>query len=72
MNDEHDRPASAGRVLPLRRKQSCPICRRPATPDQAPFCSRHCADIDLARWFGGAYRIETDEATSSPSDGEDR
>jgi len=22
-----------------------------------PFCSRRCADVDLGRWFGGAYAI---------------
>jgi endogenous inhibitor of DNA gyrase (YacG/DUF329 family) len=22
-----------------------------------PFCSKRCADIDLARWLGGAYAI---------------
>lgn len=27
--------------------------------DQAyrPFCSKRCADIDLARWLGGRYAI---------------
>ena len=22
-----------------------------------PFCSRRCADVDLARWLGGRYAI---------------
>lgn len=39
----------------------CPICGRPATADRRPFCSRRCADVDLARWLGGVYRVETDE-----------
>jgi endogenous inhibitor of DNA gyrase (YacG/DUF329 family) len=25
----------------------------------APFCSKACAEVDLARWLGGDYRIET-------------
>jgi endogenous inhibitor of DNA gyrase (YacG/DUF329 family) len=25
----------------------------------APFCSKACAKVDLARWLGGDYRIET-------------
>jgi len=24
-----------------------------------PFCSRRCKTIDLGRWLGGTYRIET-------------
>jgi endogenous inhibitor of DNA gyrase (YacG/DUF329 family) len=41
--------------------RSCPICGKPADPRTRPFCSRRCADIDLHRWLGGVYRIETDE-----------
>lgn len=42
----------------------CPICGRPATPDNKPFCSRRCADVDLNRWLNGVYAVpavETDE-----------
>ena len=36
----------------------CPICSRPATVARfRPFCSARCADVDLGRWFGGAYAI---------------
>ena len=36
----------------------CPICKRPAeVPRFRPFCSARCADVDLGRWFGGAYAI---------------
>ncbi len=40
---------------------SCPICGKTADPAYRPFCSRRCADVDLARWFNGAYRVEVDE-----------
>lgn len=40
----------------------CPICRKPTAPAYRPFCSKRCADLDLARWLGGGYRIETEEA----------
>jgi endogenous inhibitor of DNA gyrase (YacG/DUF329 family) len=33
----------------------CPICRKPTQPDYRPFCSKRCADVDLQRWFTGAY-----------------
>lgn len=36
---------------------ACPICKRPALADYRPFCSRRCADVDLGRWFKGAYAI---------------
>ncbi|GAC1346806.1 MAG: hypothetical protein NVSMB18_30000 [Acetobacteraceae bacterium] len=36
--------------------ERCPICAKPATtPRLRPFCSTRCADVDLGRWFGGAY-----------------
>jgi endogenous inhibitor of DNA gyrase (YacG/DUF329 family) len=38
-------------------KPRCPICAKPADPDYRPFCSRHCADVDLQRWFTGRYTI---------------
>jgi uncharacterized protein len=33
----------------------CRICRKPAQPEYKPFCSRHCADVDLAHWLRGDY-----------------
>jgi endogenous inhibitor of DNA gyrase (YacG/DUF329 family) len=46
---------------------TCPICGKPATARHRPFCSKRCADIDLARWFNGVYRVETDEAPDESS-----
>jgi endogenous inhibitor of DNA gyrase (YacG/DUF329 family) len=34
---------------------SCPICSGEVDKRYRPFCSRRCADIDLAKWFSGAY-----------------
>jgi len=36
---------------------TCPICGKPASDRYRPFCSRRCADVDLARWLRGDYRI---------------
>ena len=36
---------------------SCPICGKPAVAAYRPFCSRRCADVDLARWLNESYRI---------------
>ena len=38
----------------------CPICRKRATRDYRPFCSKRCADVDLGRWLKGSYRIADD------------
>ena len=35
----------------------CPICRKEAVEAYRPFCSKRCADIDLAKWFTGSYAI---------------
>ena len=36
---------------------SCPICGRPKDAKYHPFCSRRCADVDLAHWLRGDYAI---------------
>jgi len=52
----------------------CPICGRLGAPAYRPFCSRRCADVDLARWLGGAYAIpdrgEGEEAAPKGADGD--
>ncbi|SFC86344.1 DNA gyrase inhibitor YacG [Tropicimonas isoalkanivorans] len=40
---------------------TCPICGKPGAERYRPFCSRRCADIDLARWLNGSYTIPTEE-----------
>ena len=35
----------------------CPICGAPWEPAFRPFCSRRCADVDLARWLRGGYAV---------------
>lgn len=55
MTDQPDRPGRSGAASGGGRR--CPICGKPAKQDTRPFCSRRCADVDLSRWLGGAYRI---------------
>ena len=45
-----------------RETRKCPICRKPATTEAFPFCSTRCADVDLNRWFSGAYVIPAEPA----------
>jgi uncharacterized protein len=48
--------------------RKCPICGRPAEPDRRPFCSKRCADLDLQRWFSGAYAVPVIEDEAEPDD----
>ncbi|WP_050931693.1 DNA gyrase inhibitor YacG [Aestuariivita boseongensis] len=36
---------------------SCPICQSDTDAKYRPFCSKRCADVDLARWFNGGYAV---------------
>ena len=36
---------------------ACPICQKLTEVAFRPFCSKRCADIDLAKWFSGSYAI---------------
>lgn len=37
--------------------KACVQCGKPQIVAYKPFCSKRCADIDLARWLGGTYAI---------------
>ncbi len=51
----------------------CPVCRKPADAAYRPFCSRRCADVDLARWLREDYVVpgRDGEAAEIPPTGED-
>ena len=46
-------------------KAKCPICGADSDPKYAPFCSKHCADVDLGRWLKGVYVVHTNETPES-------
>ena len=56
------------RVIPLRPRR-CPMCGAPADSGYRPFCSKRCADLDLARWFNESYAIPAAEE-DDPDDGD--
>jgi endogenous inhibitor of DNA gyrase (YacG/DUF329 family) len=49
----------------------CPICGKPRQERWRPFCSKRCADIDLNRWFTGAYAVPAVEDESRPAEDEE-
>ena len=44
-----------------RPKRKCPICGKPASETEKPFCSEQCRRVDLDRWRTEAYRIPVQE-----------
>ncbi len=43
------------------RAPLCPTCRKLMVQAYRPFCSKHCADVDLSRWFKGVYAVPARE-----------
>ena len=35
----------------------CPMCDKPMVQTFRPFCSKRCADLDLAKWLNGGYAV---------------
>ncbi|MBO9413782.1 MULTISPECIES: DNA gyrase inhibitor YacG [unclassified Ruegeria] len=36
---------------------TCPICAEDTVQTYRPFCSKRCADLDLAKWLNGSYSV---------------
>lgn len=39
----------------------CPVCGKESVEKYSPFCGARCANIDLGRWLGEKYVLQTDE-----------
>jgi endogenous inhibitor of DNA gyrase (YacG/DUF329 family) len=50
------------------RPAPCPICGKPAHDRFRPFCSARCKQVDLGRWFGERYSVETEETPEDQPD----
>ncbi len=61
-------------TIPASRPSKCPICSRglEAAGDikYRPFCSRRCADVDLARWLGDGYAVAGDDVPPDAGEAE--
>jgi hypothetical protein len=40
-----------------KRPKDCPVCGKPPSPENTPFCSDGCRDRDLLKWLGDGYRV---------------
>lgn len=60
MNDhrpEHADGNGADPAASSHAQASCPLCSKPMVLAYRPFCSKHCADLDLSRWLNGVYAV---------------
>lgn len=47
---------------------SCPICNEDTVTKFRPFCSKRCADIDLAKWLNGSYAVPSQQEEDMDAD----
>jgi endogenous inhibitor of DNA gyrase (YacG/DUF329 family) len=40
---------------------SCPTCKKSSIKEFFPFCSKRCSQVDLNRWLGERYHIDTNQ-----------
>jgi endogenous inhibitor of DNA gyrase (YacG/DUF329 family) len=61
----------AGRASASAKQRKCPVCGKPATKENDPFCSKRCSLVDLNRWLSGAYAIpgKQNPGEDDPEDG---
>ena len=55
-------------IVRLKPSRPCPICGKPSSQANHPFCSPRCQDIDLNRWLSDGYRIPTSEEPAAVPD----
>jgi endogenous inhibitor of DNA gyrase (YacG/DUF329 family) len=48
--------------------QNCPICGKVPNTRFLPFCSQRCATIDLGRWLGEGYKVQTEETPENEAE----
>ena len=58
-------------VIDLAKKRKggkCPGCGGIGQEKYDPFCSRRCADLDLAKWLNGSYSVPVVELDENDLD----
>ena len=64
------KPYLDGMAEPAYVAKPCPICGKPSAERFRPFCSARCKDVDLHRWFSGAYAIPAAESADDSDEQE--
>lgn len=65
-----DVKTSEVKVTGLRSPKPCVMCGKPSERKFHPFCSKHCADLDLGKWLNGSYAIPVVEEDGAEFDEE--
>jgi endogenous inhibitor of DNA gyrase (YacG/DUF329 family) len=52
----------------MNSQRKCANCGKEAVKEYLPFCSKRCADVDLARWFRGDYSVPVVESDDLPDE----
>jgi hypothetical protein len=47
---------------------TCPICAEDTVQAYRPFCSKRCADLDLAKWLNGSYAVPSQREEDADAD----
>ena len=71
MSAQHAADQGKSAKRPAKRAK-CPLCGQPRSDTFRPFCSQHCADIDLGRWLGGRYVVPGEPVAKSEGEDEDQ
>jgi len=64
------RPYLDAMAEPAYVAKPCPTCGKPSAERFRPFCSARCKDVDLHRWFSGAYAIPAAESADDSEEQE--
>ena len=68
MTEKHPPSSSSPASSAVIATQTCPICAKATMKDYRPFCSKHCADVDLGRWFQQRYAVATQDSPQREED----
>ena len=46
------------KILSLKKKAKCPVCKKLANEPFIPFCSKKCANLDLMKWLTDEHGLQ--------------
>ncbi|MEE8162344.1 MAG: DNA gyrase inhibitor YacG [Acidobacteriota bacterium] len=54
-------------------RRECPTCKETVSKNHpfSPFCSDRCRLLDLGKWLGGRYRVESHQAAEPETEVEE-
>ncbi|PCI41729.1 MAG: DNA gyrase inhibitor YacG [Rhodospirillaceae bacterium] len=68
MPDQTKKPSNVVELKTAKKASNCPMCKKKTDQKFKPFCSKHCADLDLGKWLDGGYRVPAEELLGAYDD----